>query len=138
MTVSTEKGNKDEAGNACPFAGPQQIELSVPVGDINAVGVRGAAGGCVDDGIDTIEGVVEAVGLQQIPASELATPFLQKRRFARRSHHAADLMTGIKRIPSDLPAQRARATHHKNLHGAQHSRWELNGPAEGPDVAQSP
>ena len=36
-------------------------------------------------------------------------------------------MTGVERIASDLPPQGARATHHKNLHGAQHSSWELNG-----------
>ena len=66
MTVSSKEGNENEPRDACPFAGTQQIQFPVPIGDVNAVRIGGTAGGGVDDGVHTFQGVVEAVGLQQI------------------------------------------------------------------------
>ena len=84
---------------------------------------------CIDDGIDTVEGVIQAVGLQQITPCELTSPFLKKRGLAGGSHHATDLVAFIKGTAGDLSPQGARATHHQNLHGAHVNKaGSLDGP----------
>ena len=116
--MGTEQGEKDEPFDVSTLAGAQQIQLSVPVGLVDAVGIGGATGGGIDHSVDTIQGVIEAVGLQQVTAGQLATPLLQKGRLSRGPDHAAHVMSGVKGTAGYLSSKGARATQHQNLHGA--------------------
>ena len=117
VTVCSQQGEKNEAFDTRTFTGSDQIQLSVPVGDVHALGICRATGCRIDDGIDTVKGVIQAGWLKQITAGELTTPLLKKRRFARRSNHATHLMSGVEGLAGDLAPQGARTTHHQNLHG---------------------
>ena len=117
VTVCSQQGEKNEAFDTRTFTGSDQIQLSVPVGDVHALGICRATGCRIDDGIDTVKGVIQAGWLKQITAGELTTPLLKKRRFARRSNHATHLMSGVEGLAGDLATQGARTTHHQNLHG---------------------
>ena len=118
MSVSSEQRHKDKPFDLSALAGPQQIELSVPVRLVDAVGIGGTTGGRIDHRVHTIQGVIEAVWLEQVTTGELAAPFLQKRRLSRGANHAADVVSGIKGTAGNLSSKGARATQHQNLHGA--------------------
>ena len=127
--MGPQKREKHEALHLGPFTGPKQIQLAVPVGDINAFGVIRPTRGGIDDSVHALEGVIQAVGLQQITPGELTSPFLKKRGLAGGSHHATDLVAFIKGTAGDLSPQGARATHHQNLHGAHVNKaGSLDGP----------
>ena len=76
--MGSQKRKKDKAFDVGPLAGPQQIELSIPIGVVNTDRICWPAGGRIDHGIHTIQGVIETVWLQKIAAGQLTTPLLKK------------------------------------------------------------
>ena len=136
--MSSEQGKKDETLDVGPFTSPQQIQLPVPVGRVNAVGIGGAACGSIDDRIDTIQGVIQAVGFEQIAPGQFTTPLLKERRFPGHAHHATDVMPGIESTAGDLSSEGARATQYQNQHQALSCKTgSLDRPC-GPPGIQSP
>ena len=137
--MSAQKREKDKTLHLCPLTGTKQIELSVPIGFVDAAGVVGATGGCIDHGIHALKGVIEAVGLQQVTPGQLTTPFLQKGSLAGGPHHAAHLVAGVKGTTGDLSSQGAGATHHKHLHRRlPHEGWSLMAPVPKRLLQSSP
>jgi hypothetical protein len=72
----TKEGEKHEPLHIGFLTRPKQIELSLPISLVNAVGIRWPAGGGIDVRIHAIKCVIKAGRLKKITPRELTTPFL--------------------------------------------------------------